>query len=231
VIQLCDGAVSQVIEHLAHSSKTADQDSAPYERMAQLVSRIRDDHIDTQAQGLEDLYKLFSQGIRFYLRRHLPPQELDDKVHDAFILVVKAIRQGELREPARLMGFVYAIVRRQVAAHIDKAVHSRMEHVDFDSRAWLKDSRRDPEESILFQERRDLISRVLAEIPVRDREILTRFYLHEQSPEQICSDMELSPTQFRLLKSRAKIRFGELGKKKAARNSWHSLRAYTLAAS
>jgi RNA polymerase sigma-70 factor, ECF subfamily len=38
----------------------------------------------------------------------------------------------------------------------------------------------------------------------------------EQSQEQICADMGLSYNQFRLLKSRAKARFGELGKRLAA---------------
>lgn len=61
-----------------------------------------------------------------------------------------------------------------------------------------------------------MIHKVLSEIPARDREILTRFYLLEQSQEQICLEMELSDTQFRLLKSRAKSRFGELGKKRLA---------------
>jgi RNA polymerase sigma-70 factor (ECF subfamily) len=48
----------------------------------------------------------------------------------------------------------------------------------------------------------------------RDREILTKFYLHECTPEQICGEMVLSDTQFRQLKTRAKDRFGELGRKK-----------------
>ena len=50
----------------------------------------------------------------------------------------------------------------------------------------------------------------------RDREILQRFYVLEQSQAQICAEMELSYNQFRLLKSRAKARFGELGKRLAA---------------
>lgn len=54
------------------------------------------------------------------------------------------------------------------------------------------------------------------------REILTRFYLHEQSQEEICSEMALTETQFRLLKSRAKARFGELGKKKLAHKALHA---------
>jgi len=57
-------------------------------------------------------------------------------------------------------------------------------------------------------------------VAYRDREILTRFYLQEQTQEEICAEMNLSDTQFRLLKSRAKARFGELGRKKLARRKF-----------
>ena len=53
-----------------------------------------------------------------------------------------------------------------------------------------------------------------AQMTGRDRDILTRFYLYEQSQETISREMKLTSTQFRLLKSRAKTRFAELGKKK-----------------
>ena len=48
--------------------------------------------------GLEKLYKLFSRGIRYYLCRHLGPEELDDRVHDTFLVVVGAIQKGDLQE-------------------------------------------------------------------------------------------------------------------------------------
>ena len=86
-----------------------------------LVARIHRGEVS----GMEDLYKIFAQGIRFFLCRHLGPQELNDKLHDTFVIVVQAIRKGDLREPERLMGFVRTVVRRQIAAHIDKVVHSR----------------------------------------------------------------------------------------------------------
>ena len=54
----------------------------------------------------------------------------------------------------------------------------------------------------------------LQQLSERDREILTRFYLHEETQEEICQDMSLTETQFRLLKSRAKARFGDMGKRK-----------------
>ena len=63
------------------------------------------------------------------------------------------------------------------------------------------------------KERAELMARVLGSISRRDREILTRFYLREQSQEQICEEMELTETQFRLLKSRAKARFGDAGRR------------------
>lgn len=198
-----------------------------YAAWVELVNRIH----SGQSDGMEDLYRLFSKGIRYYLCRQLGPQELDDKVHDTFLVVVQAIRRGELREPQRLMGFVRTIVRRQVAAHIDKVVHDRREQMEFDASVRVIDPHENPEETAIFHQRADLIRRVLGELCPRDREILTRFYLYEQSQNQICTEMSLTETQFRLLKSRAKARFGELGKKKLAQKTLQAVSLRTSASS
>jgi len=175
-----------------------------------LVNRI---HAE-DSQAMEELYRLFSRGIRYYLCRQLGPQELEDKVHDTFLIVVQAIRRGELREPERLMGFVRTVVRRQVAAHIDNAVHSRKEQAEVQCGYSISDVRNNPEEDAIAQQRREIMTRVLLGVSRRDREILTRFYLRGESQEKICLEMKLTETQFRLLKSRAKARFGELGRRK-----------------
>jgi RNA polymerase sigma factor (sigma-70 family) len=201
------------------STPVPSEQADAYAGWVALVERIRRDETD----GMEDLYQLFSKGIRYYLCRQLGPQELDDKIHDSFLVVVQAIRRGELREPQRLMGFVRTIVRRQLAAHIDKMVHDRRDQTELDSTVRVADPHGNPEETAMFRQRKDLIHRVLSELGGRDREILTRFYLHEQSQEQICDEMVLTDTQFRLLKSRAKARFGELGKKKLAHKSLHAI--------
>jgi len=190
-----------------------------YAGWAHLVERIR----FSQTDGMAELYHLFSKGVRFYLCRQLGIQELDDKVHDIFVVVVQAIRRGELREPERLMGFVRTVVRRQVAAHIDKAVQARREQMDLDASARVPDPNGNPEEVAIFNQKEDLVRRILAELSSRDREILTRFYLDEESQEEICAVMILTETQFRLLKSRAKSRFGELGKKKLAQRTLNAI--------
>ena len=176
----------------------------------ELVARVQ----RGENSGLEDLYRLFARGIRFYLCRQLGPQELDDKVHDAFLIVVHAIKRGDLREPDRLMGFVRTVVRRQVAGYIDDVVHSRREELHLDVGARVADGRHNPEQNAAFQQKVEFMTSILHSMSDRDREILTRFYLDEQTQEQICEEMNLTETQFRLLKSRAKARFGELGKRK-----------------
>ncbi len=176
----------------------------------ELVARIQ----RGDESGMEDLYSLFARGIRFYLCRQLGVQELDDKVHDTFLIVVHAIQRGDLREPDRLMGFVRTVVRRQVAAHIDQVVHSRRDELHLDLGVRVIDGRRNPEQHMAFQQKVDFMVEILRQLSERDREILTRFYLNEETQEEICQGMNLTETQFRLLKSRAKARFGELGRRK-----------------
>ena len=168
---------------------------------------------------MEDLYRVFSKGIRFHLYRQFGPQDLDDKVHDAFLVITQAIRRGDLREPERLMGYVRTVVRRQVAAHIQGAVETRRNYTELDLGVPLRDQRPNPEFSMIEHQNMELAMRILNSIPPRDREVLVRFYLKEQTPKQICLDLDLTETQFRLIKSRAKARFGQLGKRCLSRHA------------
>ena len=177
---------------------------------AELVQNIR----AGDAGAMEKLYQVFARGIRLYLCRQLGLQDVDDKVHDTFLIVVQAIKNGELREPDRLMGFVRTIARRLVAGHIDQMVHRRRDNVPVESGIAISDNAATPEQDVLGREKVDIMFEVLRDMSGRDRDILTRFYLYEQSQETISREMDLTPTQFRLLKSRAKARFAELGRKK-----------------
>ena len=183
---------------------------APWSQWAELVEKIR----NNDATGMAELYGVFSRGVRFYLCRQLGSQDLDDKVHECFLIVAQAICRGDLREPERLMGYVRTVVRRQVAARIEEVSQSRKQQVEFDSSMAVYDGQRDPEQEAIDRQHQQLARRVLGGISSRDREVLIRFYLHEQVPEQICREMGLTDTQFRLLKSRAKARFRELGRRR-----------------
>jgi RNA polymerase sigma-70 factor (ECF subfamily) len=177
-----------------------------------LVDRIR----SGDPAGMEHLYAVFSKGVRYYLWRQFGAHDLDDKVHDIFLIVTQSIRRGDLREPERLMGYVRTVLRRQVAAYIEEAVHLRRNEMEIDPALNLTDRGISPERRVVEKETQEVAMRVLRSLPARDREVLVRFYLKEQSADQICREMELTDTQFRLIKSRAKARYGELGKRRFA---------------
>ncbi len=184
-----------------------------------LVNGIRAE----EPEAMENLYRLFSRGVRFYLCRQLGPQELDDKIHDTFLIVVQAIRRGDLREPDRLMGFVRTVVKRQVAATIEQNVQTRRDVQGLEQGSSISDRRETPEERVISGQRTEIMEAVLRSLSARDREILSRFYLQEQNQQEICTQMGITETQFRLLKSRAKARFGEMGRRKLARGPLHRL--------
>lgn len=177
---------------------------------SELVGKIRQDDFS----AMEELYRVFSRGVRFHLCRQLGPQDLDDKVHEVFLIVAQAIRKGDLRDPARLMGYVRTVVRRQIAAHIEEAAQRRRQYADVEFGLTVRDGRENPEQAAIARQQHEIAWGVLNAIGRRDREVLVRFYVEEQPAEEICRDMALTETQFRLIKSRAKARFGELGRRR-----------------
>ena len=108
---------------------------------AKLVESIR----AGDQEAMTQLYATFGRGVRYYLSRQLGAQEIDDKVHDTFLVVLGAIQRDELREPERLMGFVRTVVRRLVATHIDHLVEERKERTDLEDGFLMADDRVDPE--------------------------------------------------------------------------------------
>jgi len=187
--------------------------AAPAERSwTDVVKRIR----ARNPSGMEELWHVFNTGVRFFLCRQLPPQDLDDKLHEIFVMVTQSIRNGEVRQPERLMGYVRTVVRRQIATHISDLVQTRRAQGPLDPGALRADHNPDPERGVIERENTEIAMRVLRGMNRRDRELLIRFYLKEQPQEHICREMRLSATQFRVIKSRAKARFGELGQKRFA---------------
>jgi RNA polymerase sigma-70 factor (ECF subfamily) len=170
------------------------------------VERIR----SGDSLAVEELYSVFSKGVRFLLWRQLGHQDLDDRVHDIFLMVVQSIQRGEVREPERLMGYVRTVVRRQTAGYIENAMNTRRRHVALDGTAPIRDRTPNPERLAIEEQNANVAMRILRTLPERDREVLTRFYLYDQTPDQICTDLRLTETQFRLTKSRAKSRYTEL---------------------
>jgi RNA polymerase sigma-70 factor, ECF subfamily len=201
-----DCSPAAFVDALSDSSLLKGQTSGKW---VDLVARIK----AREDAGMEELYRVFSTGIRFYFHRQLGGGDLDDKIHDTFLIVVKAIQNSALREPDRLMGYVRTVARRQVAAAIAKAIDTRWHHTDLEHCLIIPDLKDNPEDEAIITEEARLVDIALESLSPKDREILVRFYLKEESQVQICKEMSLTDTQFRLSKSRAKAKLGALGRK------------------
>ena len=186
-----DGAIPSPAERSA---------GVPQIDCAAIVAQIQAD----EDIGFEQLYRLFMRGLRYYLQRQLGPDEVDDRIHEILVIVIKAIRRGDLREPERLMGFVRTVAHRHVVAEIQCRVQKRQKEVELDGDIAVPTQRPNPEQELMIRERAEIMRKALAKMSPKNREILERFYLLEQRPEQICREMSLTETQFRLMKSRAK---------------------------
>jgi RNA polymerase sigma factor (sigma-70 family) len=179
---------------------------ATHARCADLVHGIRSGHERSEAE----LYAVLDSGIRFYLARRLKPADIRDRVHDIFVIIVGAIRSNRVRDPARLMGFIHTVAARQAVACMREESQSRWEDSAGESMRSVCDPHHDPEERYALEQRVQLLRKALGQLNQLDRDILERFYLREQSKEQICGELRLTPTQFRLRKSRALDRLGQM---------------------
>ncbi len=184
---------------------SSEDNSIPF---AELVRRI---HLG-DSQAMAALYEFISRGMRPYLSRQLEPQDFQDKLHDVFLEVVRALHLGQLRDPERLMGFVRTVARRKVAVYIDAATRNRRDHVEIATLFTLASSRPTPEREAIFQQQREMVNQTLVQMSGRECEILSRFYIQDQRRIQICAEMGLTGTQFRLLKCRSKARFVQLSR-------------------
>jgi RNA polymerase sigma factor (sigma-70 family) len=184
---------------------------------AAVVERIR---AGDAAAGVA-LYQNLSAGARHFLERRLRTRDVEDRLHNVFVIVVETIRRGALRDPRRLMGFVRTVLGRQANSEIARMVNTRRTSADLEMAAALDDAAPSPEQQAADHEQVELMKQVLRTMRRREFEVLTRFYLREQPPEQIRAEMRLTQTQFDLLKSRAKARLTRAMQQKLTRNSFN----------
>ena len=189
-----------------------------------LVERVA--AADTDA--IQTLYASLA-GLKGYFCRHIGQNDAGDMFHDLIIVLTKQIQEGALKDPERFPGYVHAIVQRQTAAQIQVRMRARRACSVDD--VQLSDPAEDAETLLARKELRAIAWRVLKAMPVQQREMLVRFYIQEQRPEEIQEAFAITPTQFRIIKSRAKAHFADLCRKAMERRpistSWRSDPAIT----
>jgi RNA polymerase sigma-70 factor (ECF subfamily) len=158
-----------------------------------LVERVAQGDRAAEAQLAEYL----TPRLRVMMRAKTRDAELSrDLTQDAVIEVLKALRRGQLREPARLIAFVHGVARNVA----NNYVRTRREDTGHEP---LSDLLAQPLDEADAHERRDLVTRGLAQISPSDREILDLILVEGLKPGEIAARMGLAPEVVRTRKSRA----------------------------
>ncbi len=157
---------------------------------------------DTECACESAIMQLVPMLKAFFVRR-VASDDVSDAIQEVLQIVIADLAQGMIRNEACLGAYAHTIAKRRCASTY--AAYARARGMQsFGDR--LKDRSSDPEQIWLQAERIEQMRRVLRRLPPNEREIVERFYLREQSKEQICAELSLTQTQFRLMKSRAKAK-------------------------
>ncbi len=189
-----------------------DAAEAPDDDVANLVRRIQAG--DPAAES--ELVARFSNGLLLMLRRLVQNPALADDLHqETLALVLGKVRRGEVREPEKLAAFIRSTARNLFIA--DRRKEARYRSLDEGQEDGLQpvpaltDRGPAPLERVLADEEARLVQRLLAELRFdRDRQLLLRFYLSDDSKEEICADLEIEPQRFNKVLFHARERLREL---------------------
>jgi len=164
----------------------------PENGLAEVVRRIR----DHDSSGIDDLYRAFSSGLRFLIRRHLDAMQVEDCLRAALADLVRAIEARE-PEPDR----VIALVRQIAAGNISRRTPAPEPGAASGAREQAEETDRQD----------DAMGDILDSLSGQEREILRRFYVLRQPESRICADLRLSESELQALKARVRARCDNVG--------------------
>jgi RNA polymerase sigma-70 factor (ECF subfamily) len=154
-----------------------------------------------EASAMRALWRIVGH-FRYQIERELGRQDAADRLHDLYLAVVCQIQAGELREPARLIPYIVSVSRFQTYTAIERKQMYRRRSQELSRNLRSSGSAFD---DAYRSELSSKLRAMLDGLAPLDREILARFYVLDQTSEHIRSAMRLSPTQYRVRKSRAKL--------------------------
>jgi len=173
-----------------------------------LVRRI----VSGEPAAEAELVDRFSRALSFLLRRLTRDDTAaEDLYQETFRLVIEKVRNGELREPERLPGFVSSMARNLFLGSVRRGGRRQKWQGDSEAAETAPDPAPGQLARLLAKERAMAVRGVLAELKNdRDRAILSRYYISGEDKEDICRDLELSDLHFNRVLFRARQRYKEL---------------------
>lgn len=144
---------------------------------------------------------------RLFRRMTKDPTRAEDLTQETLILVLQKLRKAELRDPAKLTSYVYSTGRYTFLGWYRKKDNQveLMETIEN-----VACSQPVIEQRLIDEELTDSLHQEINSLSVdRDRDILSRHYLRDQSKREICDALVLDIELYDRIISRARQRLRE----------------------
>ncbi len=151
--------------------------------------------------------------MQVFHHRRIDRDAADDLLQRTFLQAIKKIRTEGLEDPGNLGGYLYRTACKLATAYWRGELSRRHEN-DRELLTNLKDEALSLEERLDHEQLAKHVRDLMDHLPVqRDREVLERFYLHEEPRTAIRESLQLTDMQFNQVLWRARQRFGDILKK------------------
>jgi RNA polymerase sigma factor (sigma-70 family) len=166
------------------------------------------------SEGTEPQNKLYARYrtplLQVFLHRRIARDAAEDLLQRTLLLAVKKIRTEGLDDPSSLGGYLYRTACKLATAYW-RGELSRRHDNDREVLSNLKDEALSLEERLDHEQLAKCVRDLMGHLPVqRDREVLERYYLHEEPRTAIRESLQLTDMQFNQVLWRARQRFGDI---------------------
>jgi len=195
--------MTYIESHTGSSSASADVGDAV------LVAAVAD------RGGMQDAFYLRYRRplLQVFLQRRIDRDAAQDLLQRTFLQAIKKIRSEGLDDPSNLGGYLYRTACKLATAYW-RGELARRHDSDGELLSNLRDDSLSLEESLDHDLRAKCVRELMSKLPMpRDREVLERFYLKEESRVAIRESMNLTELQFNQVLWRARQRFAEILRK------------------
>jgi RNA polymerase sigma-70 factor (ECF subfamily) len=171
---------------------------APLPGEVELARRIAAAAPDQAKQAEAELYRRLAPRVRLYGRKHLRDDHAAaDLAQQVLLMLIQKIRAGELREPERVISFVFGICR-MVTMDIRRA-HIRRERLlqQYGEDLMIADA------AVAPQLDRERLAGCLERLPERERSVVLMTFYEDKQADEVAALLGLTAGNVRVIRHRA----------------------------
>jgi RNA polymerase sigma-70 factor (ECF subfamily) len=168
--------------------------------------------VSTPAAAAQASLPELRRGVLFLLRREVrDPVLAEDLCSETMRIVLERLQREPLEDPTKLPAFLAQTARNLAIAEWRKRARRQTVTGEDATIAAQPDESVDASNAVQDRQRAEAVRRVLREMATpRDRELLVRYYLHDEDKAEICRRLGLSDAHFNRVIFRARERFRAL---------------------